>query len=61
MAEPTYADVPLGELNLKALIGNADAYRDAVQALYEVTGGAPLSTTIGFLIRQGYLVLADRR
>lgn len=35
----------------------ADAYNDAVEALTEVTNGAPLSTSIGSLIRQGGLVL----
>lgn len=34
----------------------ADAYADAVAALGEVTGGLPLSTTIGHLIRVGWLV-----
>lgn len=33
-----------------------EAYRDAVAALSEVTGGLPLSTTIGHLIRSGWLV-----
>ena len=39
-----------------SLIQQADAYADAVAALGEVTGGAPLSTTIGSLIRSGWLV-----
>lgn len=49
------------------LIQQADAYADAVTALGEVTGGLPLSTTIGHLIRSGWLVpdparqAADRR
>lgn len=38
------------------LIQQADAYADAVEALSEVTNGAPLSTSIGHLIRTGWLV-----
>jgi hypothetical protein len=38
------------------LIQQADAYADAVAALAEITNGAPLSTTIGSLIRSGWLI-----
>lgn len=38
------------------LRGPAHAYWEAVAALSEVTGGGPLSTTIGFLIRDQWLI-----
>lgn len=44
-----------------AILSRADAYDDAVRALSEVRGPGPLSTTIGYLIRAGYLVPADPR
>jgi hypothetical protein len=37
----------------------AEAYDDAVRALAEIDGGAPLSTTIGYLIRSGVLRLHE--
>ena len=37
----------------------ASAYEDAVRALAERYPGRPLSTTIGFLIRSGRLVLTN--
>lgn len=40
---------------LRTLHDNAKAYLDAVAALQEVRG-APLSTTLAWMIRQGYLV-----
>jgi hypothetical protein len=44
---------------LRTLHADAVAYLDAVEALAEVQDGAPLSTTIGWLIRQGLLVPLD--
>lgn len=43
----------------RQLHAQAVAHLDAVAALSEVRNGHPLSTTIGWLIRQGYLVPAD--
>lgn len=48
----TYSKMPWLEV-----IQMADAYNDAVEALSEVTHGAPLSTTIGSLIRTRALCL----
>jgi hypothetical protein len=44
---------------IRSLQGKADAYDDAVHAWMQVSGGGPLSTTIGYLIRAGILKLAD--
>ncbi len=52
------SQMPLGAVDFHALIVQAEAYEDAVQALFEISGGAPLSTTIGYMIRQGHLVFA---
>jgi hypothetical protein len=46
-------------VEVESLRLRAEAYDDAVAALAEVDGGAPLSTTIGNLIRNGYLGLRD--
>lgn len=43
----------------RTLHNNAVAYLDAVDALGDARGGAPLSTTIGWLIRNGHLVPAE--
>jgi hypothetical protein len=48
----------LSVADLASLRQRAAAYDDAVLALREVRGG-PLSTTIGYLIRAGFLVPAD--
>ncbi len=45
----------------RVLHENAALYLDAVEALAEIRDGAPLSTTIGWLIRQGYLVPSDSK
>jgi hypothetical protein len=47
------------QVRVQALRERADAYDDAVRALAEVRGAGPLSTTIGYLIRAGFLVVAD--
>jgi hypothetical protein len=45
--------------NMKMLHDNAKAYLEAVVALQKVRGGAPLSTSLAWLIEQGHLVPAQ--
>lgn len=54
LREHALADNP----KLRALHDNAVLYLDAVEALQEARDGAPLSTTIGWMIRQKLLVPA---
>jgi hypothetical protein len=49
----------LSEAQLTSLRQKAAAYDDAVLAWMEVSGGGPLSTTVGYLIRTGLLKFAD--
>lgn len=49
-----YSSMPFCEV-----VQMAEAYQDALSAWYEKNPGRPLSTTLGFLIRQDVLVLKE--
>lgn len=53
------ADAVLALPYFVSLRQKAAAYDDAVLAWMQVSGGGPLSTTVGYLIRTGLLVFAD--
>jgi hypothetical protein len=66
VAHPVVYGEVCGPCAIRALLSaldeerrRAEAYDDAVRALAEIDGGAPLSTTIGYLIRSGVLRLHE--